>query len=126
LGKEYTVPPVRNLDLLTAAWRTGVSSVDAKGAMTEDMAAIFARFKKKRACRSSSEAICLATLSDAVRVAQAVMIFKRTKMGFSQPLPVRQYELLLALARDLERQFPKTDPFFWSAGCNLIEMEWAR
>jgi hypothetical protein len=69
---------------------------------------------------------CQAALRSAVQVAQYLAQFRRSRCGQTAPGPRRHYELLLALATELEQSVPGCNPalIFWA--CRRLEMEWDR
>jgi hypothetical protein len=112
--------------IANAAWDAALSLVDDKGDLTEDFDVSLKKFTKRKSCRSASTEYCAVKLKNAIRVAQVSIRFMRAKAGTMPPKPVRRYELLLALAKELETKCPEASASLQMAGCRYVELHWDR
>ena len=109
-----------------AAWDAALSLINTKGDLIEDFDVALKKFMKRKSCRKASKKFCAAKLKGAINVAQHSINFMRTRIGTLPPKPVRRYELLLDLAKELEAKFPKEHKSLHMAGCRYVELHWDR
>ena len=109
-----------------AAWDAALSMISTKGDLIEEFDVALNKFTKRKTCSKASKEYCAAKLKDAINVAQHSIKFMRTRTGTLPPKPVRRYELLLDLAKELEAKFPEANRSLHMAGCRYVELHWDR
>jgi len=121
-----TPPNYERFPMLNGGWAAATNLLDDKGNLRSDVSEAEKRFLKRRCCHGMAEDECRTVFQTAVQVAQTAIRFRRSSCGTRQPKPSVRYELLLALARKLEAQFPDGDICLLMAACRLVEMHWDR
>lgn len=125
-GVMSTPPNYERFPMLDGAWNAATTLLDDEGSLRCDLGEAEARFLRRKCCQNLAEDDCRTVFHTAVQVAQTAIQFRRSRCGTLPPKPSRRYELLLALAKELEARFPAADPFLLMAGCGLVEMYWDR
>ena len=109
-----------------AAWDAALSLIDTNGDLIEEFDVALKKFTKRKSCSKASTEHCAAKLTDAINVASHSIKFMRTRTGTLPPKPVRRYELLLDLAKELVAKFPEANRSLHMAGCRYVELHWDR
>lgn len=100
--------------MVFGAWSAATALLDDKGSFRGELREAELRFVKRKCCQGLAEDDCRLVFNTAVHIAQAAISFRRTNCGARQPKPTRRYELLLSLAKEIEAEFPDSDPFLMS------------
>jgi len=109
-----------------AAWHAALSLINTNGDLIEEFDVALKKFKKRKSCSKASKEYCAAKLKDAINVASHSIKFMRSRIGTLPPKPVRRYELLLDLAKELEAKFPDANRSLHMTGCRYVELHWDR
>jgi len=104
-----------------AAWDAALSLLDRKGDLVEEFDVAFKKFTKRKSCREAPQDYCEKQFRSAINVAQCSVRFMRSKIGALPPKPVRRYQILLELAKELETKCPEADASLHMAGCRYVE-----
>jgi hypothetical protein len=111
-------------ELHLEAWNAAIALVDHKAQLRKDLRVAEAEFLQSQTGYAVPEAQRKRAFLDAVAIAQCTERFRRSECPQNSPKLARRYELLLALARHLEAEFPDADPLLVQHACRGMDMYW--